>query len=138
MNRNGFTLLEVLIVAALIGILASLALPAYLNVTEKGRVAEAKNMLGAIRLAQIGYAGQNAYFTTNVSTLDATLPSISGTVSQGRFFNYTAVSGGAATDSTAIVGRAVRNSNQNSYSNYVIQIRKNGTFEPDATAASFM
>lgn len=138
MKKNGFTLLEILIVVGVLTILVSLSMPTYLKATEKARVAEAKTILGTIRLSQIAYAGQSAFFTTNVSYLEATLPNIAGSVSQGKYFNYTAVSGGNATDATAIVGRAVRNSNQNSYGNYVIQIRKNGTFEPDATATSFM
>ncbi len=137
-SNKGFSLIELLIVVIIITILASVALPAYEKVTERARVAEAKSILGSLRSAQIRYSGQNSDYSTSVANLDITLPNVAGTVSQGKYFNFTAVSGGAVTDATAIVGRATRNSNQNAYSNYVIEIRRNGTFEPDATATSFM
>lgn len=137
--KKGFSLIELLITVIIITILASVALPAYEKLTEKARVAEAKSILGSMRSAQIRYSGQNSDYSTSVANLDITLPNVAGTVSQGKYFNYTAIDGGTAIDATAIVARATRNTNQNAgYSNYAIEIRKNGTFVPDATAVNFM
>lgn len=52
MKNKGFTLVELLITIAIIGILASMVLPRLFGPTEQGRSAEARNMLGAIRQAQ--------------------------------------------------------------------------------------
>ncbi len=54
-SKKGFTLAEVLITIALLGILAAMVLPRLTGQTDKARAAEAINMLGAIRQAEISY-----------------------------------------------------------------------------------
>lgn len=49
-NKNGFTLIEVLIVTAIVGILFAVALPAYQGTVKKSNRAEAKSTL--MELAQ--------------------------------------------------------------------------------------
>jgi len=49
MYKKGFTLLEVLIVVIIIGVLAAIALPQYVNTIEKARSAEATSNIGALR-----------------------------------------------------------------------------------------
>ena len=55
MNRNGVTLLELLIVVIIIGIFATLGISQYLTVVEKGRTAEAKEGLMQIRTMRNNY-----------------------------------------------------------------------------------
>ena len=55
MKERGFTLLEVLIVVIIIGILASIALPQYINTLEKARSAEALTGLGSLRSSMDRY-----------------------------------------------------------------------------------
>lgn len=51
MKQKGFTLIELMIVIAIIGILASIALPAYQTYVIKARVTEGVSLSSAARLA---------------------------------------------------------------------------------------
>src|SRR5690554_4434067 len=56
LREKGFTLIELMIVVAIIGVLAAVAIPAYVNFTKKAKTAEAGTNLGAI------YQGARSYF----------------------------------------------------------------------------
>ncbi len=54
-RRSGFTLIELMIVVAIIGILAAIAIPNFLMFQLRSKTGEAKLNLAAIRTAQEGY-----------------------------------------------------------------------------------
>jgi len=53
LNKKGFTLVEVLIVVVILAILAALILPRLLSQPERAVIAEAQQMLGRLRRAQL-------------------------------------------------------------------------------------
>jgi prepilin-type N-terminal cleavage/methylation domain-containing protein len=66
----GFTLTEVLMVTAIIGVLAVMVIPRYAGQGERGLVAEATAMLSALRQAEVAYNLENAAYSTSVTSLD--------------------------------------------------------------------
>ena len=70
-QQQGFTLIELMIVIAIIGILASVAIPQYQIYTQR---AEATTSLGAIRAVQLGVQEYAATQGTLPSSLANPLP----------------------------------------------------------------
>jgi type IV pilus assembly protein PilA len=63
-SKKGFTLIELMIVVAIIGILAAIAIPNFLRFQAKSKQSEAKTNLGGIFTAQTAYFGEkNTYGT---------------------------------------------------------------------------
>ena len=64
-NRKGFTLVELMIVVAIIGILAAIAIPNFLNFRLKAKASEAKSNLGAIRSTEVAYFAEWSVWVGN-------------------------------------------------------------------------
>ena len=58
-NQKGFTLIELMIVVAIIGILAAIAIPNFLQYQMKAKTSEAKVNLGAIKTSLEAYRAEN-------------------------------------------------------------------------------
>ncbi len=85
-NQKGFTLIELMIVVAIIGILAAIAIPNFMNYQCKAKQSEAKANLGTIRTNQAAY---NAEFDTYSTSMPAIGFSTSGTAR----YSYTSTGG---------------------------------------------
>jgi prepilin-type N-terminal cleavage/methylation domain-containing protein len=75
-RQKGFTLVELMIVVAIIGVLAAVAIPKFADMLEKSREGATKGNLGAIKSAIAGYYADQ---TVLPATLD-TQSTLSGSV----------------------------------------------------------
>ena len=67
-NTKGFTLIELMIVVAIIGILAAIAIPNFLRFQLKAKSSEGKTNLAAIRTAETSYFSEfGQYVSANAS-----------------------------------------------------------------------
>lgn len=63
-NNAGFTLVELMVVVAIIGILATLAVPQYKKFQAKSRQSEARLSLGGAYTIEQSFAAENSSYTT--------------------------------------------------------------------------
>ena len=87
---KGFTLIELMIVVAIIGILAAVAIPKFADLVTKSKEASTKGNLGSIRSAvSIYYGDQEGINPTNLftglTTANKYMPPVGGAQSLGKF-----------------------------------------------------
>jgi len=68
-NQKGFTLIELMIVVSIIGVLASLAVPAYKEYTIRSKMTEAASVFYPVKSEYTIYYGTNGSLPSNLSDL---------------------------------------------------------------------
>jgi type IV pilus assembly protein PilA len=92
--QKGFTLIELMIVVAIIGILAAIAIPAYQDYTIRAQVTEGLNLAGAAKAAVA-----ESFSNTGVAPADRTAAGMTAaaTDTAGKYVTQVAVTLGAIT-----------------------------------------
>lgn len=88
-QQKGFTLIELMIVVAIIGILASIALPAYQSYSIRAQVSEGLSLTGPIKSGVIEYVNDYGAFPSDND--EAALHA--ATAYQGNYVSEISVSG---------------------------------------------
>ncbi len=93
-TQQGFTLIELMIVVAIIGILAAIAIPAYQDYTARAQVSEAVSLADGLKSTIVDIYNDEGSFD-NADSGSAGLPSSSAVT--GKYVSQVAVSNGVIT-----------------------------------------
>ena len=74
-GEGGFTLVELVVVSAIVGILAAVATPAYINYVHRTQQGQAVSMLLNARLEQEEFCADNGRYASTIQCLPSFVPS---------------------------------------------------------------
>ena len=109
-DEKGFTLIELLVVILIIGILAAIAIPSFLNQTTKAKDASAKELARTAQTAAETFATDHggSYTGMNVAALTAIEPTINTTsTNNNAYLNSTSGVSGVSANGYTVTATSV-------------------------------
>ena len=105
MHRNGFNLIELMIVLAVLGVIAAIAVPIYTNYTYRGKQVEAKTLLMTLKVEEEQFRAENNCYTTSITNLVAS----NKLFTNNRIYSLAATPAGTVTITGASAGSCTTN-----------------------------
>lgn len=93
-NAKGFTLIELMVVIVIIGILAAIAIPKFMDASVKAKVSEIPTVMATFEHAELAYLAEKASLSTQTDLSDLVIDA--SAMAGSKWFGYTFSGGGAA------------------------------------------
>ena len=93
-NEKGFTLIEIIAVLVILGILAAVAVPRYIDMLEQSRISAAQGAIAEVKARASGFYSNKLLVNSAVPTAAAVLTSVQGAMGLGNDFAGSAAASG--------------------------------------------